>query len=383
MAAIGTLGAAAQTAPAADDPLAMFTEMMPVWSSPRCVNCHGGTVPDVKPEGLNHEGGLIDVVRDGKGDPTFDGSGTCQGCHDVAPPSWRLAPARMSLVDKDALTLCRQMRKVNSLSVAANRAAFDHHLHNDLLIDLAFVGNRGMEGTVAAPPPMSQGVFFAAAQRWLEDGLGACSNKWSGTITETTTASESVSFAPAPGSRQTTTETHLTLDVDENVATATLQYEFKDFTDVATKDCLTHSHQTFFATATLLPVSLTIAMNPTIPSGPLTLPGLPPGFALPPGMTLPPGFEMPSSSPGGAFFQYGPTDKSEVAGTHHSDIQSTPGCKREVKDERHVYQIMGAHIDSPLDPDDPNHLVGEKIIETNNSKTVIKWDLRRAAGRDD
>jgi hypothetical protein len=192
-----------------------------------------------------------------------------------------------------------------------------------------------------------------------------------------------VTFAPAPGGRQTTTETHLTLDVDENVATASLQYEFKDFTDVPTRDCLTHSHQTFFATATLLPVSLTIAINPTIPSGPLTVPGLPPGFALPPGMTLPPGFEMPSFSPGGAFFQYGPTDKSEVAGTHHSDIQSTPGCKKEVKDERHVYQIMGAHVDSPVDPDDPNHLVGEKIIETNNSKTVIKWDLRRAAGRDD
>jgi hypothetical protein len=399
MMAIGTLAAAAQTGPADDDPLAMFTEMMPVWSSPRCVNCHGGTVPDVKPEGLNHEGGLIDVVRDANGDPTFDGSGTCQGCHDVAPPSWRLAPARMSLVGKDALTLCRQMRKVNSLSVAANRAAFDHHLHNDLLIDLAFVGNRGMEGVDAAPPPMSQGAFFAAAQRWLEDGLGACSNKWSGTITETTIGSETASFAPAPGGRQLTTETHLTIDVDEDVATATLQWEAKDFTDVQTRDCLVYSHQTFFATATLLPLSVTIGMNPTLPSGPLTMPELPPGFVLPPGfnlppgdtqppglppgMTLPPGFEMPSLSPGGAFFQYRPIDNTELAGTHRSDIQSTPGCKREVKEQRHAYQIAGAHVDSPVDPNDPNHLVGEKVIETKNSKTVIKWDLRRASSRDD
>jgi hypothetical protein len=402
MAAIGTLGAAAQTSTAEDDPLAMFTEMMPVWSSPRCVNCHGGTIPDVKPEGLNHEGGLIDVVRDDKGDPKFDGSGTCQGCHDAAPPSWRLAPARMSLVDKDALTLCRQMRKVNSLSVAANRAAFDHHLHNDPLIDLAFVGNRGMEHpdpAAAAPPSMGKEAFFSAAQRWLEDGLASCSNKWTGTITETTTASESVTFAPAAGGRQVSTESHLTINVDENEATATLQWEMKDFTDVPTRECQAYSHQTFFATATLLPVSFTIAMNPTIPTGPLTMPELPPGFTLPPGfslppgatqppglppgMTLPPGFEMPSMTPGGAFFQYAPTDKSEVTGTHRSETQSLPGCKREAKDERHAYNITGAHVDSPVDPNDPNHLVGEKTIEAKNGKTVIKWDLRRANSRDD
>jgi len=52
VAAIATLGAATQTRAAAeDDPLAMFTEMMPVWTSPTCVNCHGATIPDVMPEG--------------------------------------------------------------------------------------------------------------------------------------------------------------------------------------------------------------------------------------------------------------------------------------------------------------------------------------------
>jgi hypothetical protein len=404
MAAIGTLGAAAQTSSADDDPLAMFAEMMPVWSSPRCVNCHGGTIPDVKPEGLNHEGGLIDVVRDGEGNPGFDGSGTCQGCHDAAPPSWRLAPARMSLVDKDTLPLCRQMRKVNSLASAANRAAFDHHLHNDALIDLAFVGNRGIardpdEPVTLAPPPMSKEAFFAAATRWLEDGLASCSNKWSGTITETTTFSESVTFAPAPGGRQLSTATHLTINVDENVATASLQWELKDFTNVPTRECLAYNNQSFFATATLLPVALTIGMNPTIPTGPVTMPVLPPGFelppgftlppgasqppGLPPGMTLPPGFELPSLTPGGAFVQYATTDKSEVTGTHRSDLQSLPGCKREVKDERHPYHIVGAHIDTPVDPNDPNHLVGEKLIQGKNGKTVIKWDLKRANSRDD
>lgn len=401
VAAIGALGgAAAQTSAAEeDDPLAMFAEMMPVWSSPRCVNCHGATIPDVKPEGQNHEGGLVDVVRSANGDATFDGSGTCQGCHDAAPPSWRLAPARMSLVDKDAETLCRQMRKVNSLQIAANRAEFDHHLHNDLLIDIAFVGNRGMTDVEAAPPPMSKEAFFAAAKRWLEDGQGACSNKWSGTITETTTGIESATFAPAPGGRKLTTESVLTITVDEGEATAAVQWELKDFTDVPTRDCQTHAYHTFSARGTLLPVSLTIAMNPTLPAGEFTIPELPPGVelppglnlppgalqppGLPPGMTLPPGITLPSLTEGGAFIQYTPTEGSRLVGNHNTDLQTTPGCKRELKDERHEYSFNGAHIDAKVDPDDPNHLKGEKVIEgQRGTKTVIKWDLRRAGSGD-
>jgi hypothetical protein len=401
LAAVGTLSAAAQSSPADDDPLAMFAEMMPVWSSPRCVNCHGGTIPDVRPEGLNHEGGLVDVVRDANRDATFDGSGTCQGCHDAAPPSWRLAPARMSLVDKDTLTLCRQMRKVNGLASAANRATFDQHLHNDALIDLAFVGNKGIAAdpdaaSTAAPPPMDKEAFVAAAKHWLDDGLAGCSNGWSGTITETTKFFESVTFAPAAGGRQVSTDSLLTIDVDENEATATLQWELKDFLDVPTKECLTYNHQTLFATATKLPVAFAIAMNPTLPTGPVTLPPgfeLPPGFSLPPGMsqpgglppgmTLPPGFELPSLTPGGAFFQYATGDKDIVTGTHRSETQSLPGCKREAKDEPYPYHVAGAHVDATVDPNDPNHLVGEKTIEAQNGKMVIKWDLKRPTSRDD
>jgi hypothetical protein len=403
LAATGTLSVAAQTSAAdEDDPLAMFAETMPVWSSPRCVNCHGGTIPDRQPEGLNHGGGLIEVVRDGAGNATFDGSGTCQGCHDAAPPSWRLAPARMSLVNKDTLPLCRQLRTLNGLASAAKRADFDHHLHNDLLIDLAFVGNRGMlepDDPALAPPPMDKEAFFAAAQHWLDDGLGACSNKWSGTVTETTKLAETASFAPAPGARQVSTDMLLTITVDENKATASLQWELKDFTDVPTRECMVYNHQTFFASATRLPVGFAIAMNPKLPTGPVTLPELPPGFelppglefppgftlppglgqpaALPPGVTIPPGLEQPSLKPGDFFFQYATTDTSEVSGTHRSEIQSLPGCKREAKDERHPYNITGHHIDAPVDPNDPNHLVGEKVIEAKNGKTVIKWDLRR------
>jgi hypothetical protein len=140
-------------------------------------------------------------------------------------------------------------------------------------------------------------------------------------------------------------------------------------------------------------------MNPKLPTGPVTPPEFPPGFevppglefppgftlppglgepaALPPGVTIPPGFELPSMTPGDFFFQYTTTDMSEVSGTHRSEIQALPGCKREAKDERHPYNITGHQIDAPVDPNDPNHLVGEKVIEVKNGKTVIKWDLRR------
>ena len=195
------------------------------------------------------------------------------------------------------------------------------------------------------------------------------------------------------------TDSLLTINVDENEATATLQWELKDFTDVPTRECQVYSHQTWFASATRLPVAFTFAMNPVIPTGTVTMPDLPPGFefppgfslppgltqpgGLPPGMTLPPGFELPSLTPGGAFFQYATSDQDNVTGTHRSETQTLPGCKREAKDEPHLYHVAGAHVDAQLDPNDPNHLVGEKTVEANNGKIVIKWDLRRANSRDD
>ena len=44
----------------------------------------------------------------------------CLECHDEVDPAtknsvWRLAPKHLSLVGKDTLTLCQQMRSVNNL----------------------------------------------------------------------------------------------------------------------------------------------------------------------------------------------------------------------------------------------------------------------------
>lgn len=64
---LSTLGAGAQTSADDDDPLALFAELMPAFSSPRCVNCHGGTDPNVAQEGRNHDAGQVDVGMDGAG----------------------------------------------------------------------------------------------------------------------------------------------------------------------------------------------------------------------------------------------------------------------------------------------------------------------------
>src|ERR1700686_2099861 len=89
-AGVGTMSAGAQTNALDQDPLELFAELMPVFSSPRCVNCHGGTNPATD---LNHEGGQVDVPVNEAGDMKFDPSGACLECHTAAPPSWRLAPA--------------------------------------------------------------------------------------------------------------------------------------------------------------------------------------------------------------------------------------------------------------------------------------------------
>jgi hypothetical protein len=292
----------------------------------------------------------------------------------------------MSLVGKDTMTLCRQMRNVNNLAEPAQRPVFVDHLHNDLLIGVAFVGQGGIgdESAFAPitpdPPPMSHAEFVAAAQRWAIDGKAACSNKWNGTITQTFTAQEKVQF------REVVTETRLTVDVVDNKATATVNWSMRDFTDVPTKDCATHVHHTFTAEATRLPIDVQIFDAPTIPAG-STMPGLPPelnlppGFSLPPGMTpppgtrLPPGMTIPSLGEPGTVFIMVPGQA--VPGNHHTDTRTLPGCRAVVNDENHQYSMAGAMIQATPDPNDSNHLVGQKVDQTDGGKMVITWDLRR------
>src|ERR1700694_721335 len=99
--------------PADKEGLALFGEMMPVFSSPRCQNCHGAVDPVA---GTNHEPGPVpDSTRLSNGDMGFDEQKVCQECHTTGTPIWRVAPKAMSFVGRDTLTLCRQIRRTMGL----------------------------------------------------------------------------------------------------------------------------------------------------------------------------------------------------------------------------------------------------------------------------
>ena len=70
-----------------------------------------------------------------------------------------------------------------------------------------------------------------------------------------------------------------------------------------------------------------------------------------------------------------------MSGTHHGESKTQPGCKVAVSDEPRPYEMTGAHVPVTVDPDDPNHLAGEKVVvDSPNGKTVITWDLTRGEG---
>ena len=184
LAVVGTTSAPAQ-AQTDNQALAMFGEMMPVFTSPRCVNCHGGTDP-VK--GINHEVGPIDVPVDPDGDMNSDDKSraACAECHTAGNNQWRTAPKAISFVGKDTLALCRQMRSSNGGS------GFVSHIASDDLIGLAFVGQGGIGDDSAFapitpdPPPMDRAEMVAAARHWVDDGHAGCGSAWNGTINKTT-----------------------------------------------------------------------------------------------------------------------------------------------------------------------------------------------------
>jgi hypothetical protein len=186
LAGLGTVGVGAQTSAIGQDPLELFAELMPVFSSPRCVNCHGGTNPAIP---VNHAGGRQDVPLERPGGDMSLETGLnaeCLTCH-TSPSAeaggWRLAPKHTSFVDKDTLALCRQFRTDPfsfNLHFPEGREAFVTHVATDDLIGVGFAGNGGVDRDSAffddvtvAPPPMSRAEFVAKTQRWMTDGQAA------------------------------------------------------------------------------------------------------------------------------------------------------------------------------------------------------------------
>lgn len=170
------------------DPIDLFKEIYPVFSHPRCVNCHGvvETVPGSIREltGRGHGGGAVRRPPDALPDE-------CGDCHnepEVLIQAWQFtAPPHMSFVGKDLEQMCAmQSDEVRSFDGAAGSHAgtasgsYMHHLTTDPLIEAGFAGRAGGRIDPPQPPPMKKADFLAAAQKWVDAGVGC--GRLTGTI---------------------------------------------------------------------------------------------------------------------------------------------------------------------------------------------------------
>ena len=160
-------------------------------TEPRCVNCHGGVNPFIKgtgsdpedvtapPSRTEHGGGLILRQRPTAPDGTLLIETECMDCHnnmapkrDGSPSRWFTAPNFFSFVDKDAPTLCKQIR-------GATHTASDFlgHLEDDNggnnFSQTAFNGDRGLDrdrypNVQPEPPRISKEQLMQLAQDWLD-----------------------------------------------------------------------------------------------------------------------------------------------------------------------------------------------------------------------
>jgi hypothetical protein len=335
-----------------NDGLALFGEMMPVFSSPRCANCHGGTDPVT---GANHEPGPVaDSTRLSNGDMGFDERAVCQECHTAGTPGWRTAPSAMRFVGKDTLALCRQIKKTNGLggNDADAGAAFVNHIASDDLIGVGFIGQGGIgedspfATIVPAPPPMTRAEMVAAAKAWIEVGHARCgANPWNGTITSTKTGKSHDDKQPGTLLvKDFATNLKVTVTVVDSTATASVSFAMHDFTDQQPNRPCWVIHDSWTAEGKG-DADLQILGDPKEPGGMLL------------------SWYVPA-----------------YTGTHHSEMRTVPpACKPVVRDEPYSVARSFNAVQPTVDPNDPNRLVGQKVVEEPNSKTTktIKWDLSR------
>jgi len=352
LAGVGTLNSTAHAEQAGgNESLAMFGEMMPVFTSPRCSNCHGGVNPV---SGANHEPGPVaDSTRLSNGDMGFDEQKVCQECHTAGTANWRTAPSSMGFVGKDTLTLCHQIQKSTGTGGADADAGgfFVNHLATDDLIGVGFVGQGGIGDDspfapiAADPPPMSRAEMVAAAKHWVEDGRGKCgANGWNGTITSTTTAQNHTDKEPGTLLvKDSATDLTVKLVVTDSTAIANVSFTQHDFTDAPPNRPCWVIHYSWKADGRG-DAELNIIGDTDGPSMFLA-------WAVP-----------------------------EYRGIEHTEMRTVPpACKTNQREDPYVVRKGSGGVSAPVDPNDLNHLVGQNVIEDPNNKTTttIKWNLSR------
>jgi hypothetical protein len=175
-----------------------------ITNEPRCVNCHGGVNPYIDGVGLDPDdpfpgaGAPVSFLEHGGGKQKHENTGVmdqgCKKCHDgmAKPgawvdlggkpvpwpegsplPNWTLAPPFLAFVDKDATTLCRQIKRSTGTA-----DKFLGHLKDDNgepnFAGTAYLGNRGLgedsvegDNITIQPPSISHAAVMKLGQDWV------------------------------------------------------------------------------------------------------------------------------------------------------------------------------------------------------------------------
>ena len=162
--------------------------MMPTFTHPRCLNCHGGVQPWLQNGG--HIGGKIkpkdpNTFKDDNGKDTgipfeflgspFQNPQACQDCHSGLR-GWSMPAPQKWFVGKDAVHLCKQIKEMSGGLVN-----FREHIEKEdpiKFIQESFKGTRGLDENGKAtlfnagrefknePPPIPFGEFVRQAKTW-------------------------------------------------------------------------------------------------------------------------------------------------------------------------------------------------------------------------
>jgi hypothetical protein len=333
--------------------------MMPVFSSPRCVNCHGGVQPAT---GENHEGGKVDVSFDSNGNMEngTPEANACLECH-TAADKWRTAPRVLSFVNKDAAALCRQIKTLNHLSDTdqAAKDALVFHLGEDYFVGLAFVGQGAIGDDSAfgplapAPPPMNREDFVGAAQTWLGAGHALCGLGWSGTITVTKTAALHEIVQGNTVERDTALDIKDTIQLVEGEATGTMHLAQHNYQDSGPKNHNCGLNHEIWTVDGGGPATVQIFVNTPSAADPSGIGNVQMYFSVP-----------------------------AATGTLHSEIKTGQlnACRQNLlKDEPFTVAQDQLGANGPADPNDPNNLEGEQttLSVDKTITTTIKWKLTR------
>ena len=145
-----------------------FSEMMPVFRHPRCLNCHGG----MDPMSPAHPGaGQVEALPDFQ-----EFIAQCQNCHDELP-GWRQPGSPVFFVGKSDEELCLQMKQFEKTGHDfVEHIRIDHGPDNVQFIAAAFAGDRALgEGVNDYNPPIriekppgTQADLTALATKWTD-----------------------------------------------------------------------------------------------------------------------------------------------------------------------------------------------------------------------